>query len=50
MSCANSSGYLCRYGGCPPLATLASFAQTANKLPALEEVSTSSFGPQSEEV
>jgi hypothetical protein len=50
MSCAKSSGYLCRYGGCPPLAILASFAQTANKLPAVEEVSTSSFGPQSEEV
>jgi len=36
MSCAISS--------CPPLANLANFAQTANKLSAVEEVSTSSFG------
>lgn len=44
MSCATSSGYRCCYGGRPLLANLASFAQTGNKLSAVEEVSTSSFG------
>lgn len=46
MSCATSSGYRCHYGGQPPLANLAIVAQTANKLPAVEKVSTSSFGQE----